>query len=76
MSGTTMIVMIVFICVGLGMVGEWVKRYLTFKEKALKHSGDSEQMRKELTALKSRDETLEKIVTDEGYQLDKKISNL
>lgn len=76
MSGTTMIVMIVFICVGLGMVGEWVKRYLAFKEKALKYSGDSEQMRKELAALKSRVETLEKIVTDEGYQLDKKISNL
>jgi len=76
MSGTTMIVMIVFICVGLGMVGEWVKRYLAFKEKALKHSSDSEQMRKELAALKSRVETLEKIVTDEGYQLDKKISNL
>ncbi|RZQ51366.1 hypothetical protein C1E23_19765 [Pseudoalteromonas phenolica] len=76
MSGTTMVVMIVFICVGLGMVGEWVKRYLAFKEKALKHSGDSEQMHKELAALKSRVETLEKIVTDEGYQLDKKISNL
>ena len=76
MSGTTMIVMIVFICVGLGMVGEWVKRHLAFKEKALKHTAGTDEMKNEIASLKSRIETLEKIVTDEGYQLDKKIRNL
>jgi hypothetical protein len=76
MSGTTMVVMIVFICVGLGVVGEWAKRYLAFKEKSLSHASGSEEVKNEIAALKSRIETLEKIVTDEGYQLDKKISNL
>jgi hypothetical protein len=76
MSGTTMVVMIVLISVGFGMIGEWVKRYLAFKEKSLQHSGASEELKKEIALLKNRVETLEKIVTDESYQLDKKISNL
>ena len=56
MSGTTMVVMIVLISVGFGMIGEWVKRYLAFKEKSLQHSGASEELKKDIldTAEKQR----------------------
>jgi hypothetical protein len=78
MSGTTMVVVIV--CVVFGVIYEMYKRNLEFKAKTIKHnnSADSitEELKKEVKALTERVKTLETIVTDEGYQVQKDINNL
>ncbi len=78
MSGTTMVVVIV--CVVFGIMYEMYKRHLEFKAKTLNHNQTSdqqtEQLKLQVEKLNERVQVLEKIVTDEGYQVQKDISNL
>ncbi len=78
MSGTTMVVVIV--CVVFGILFEMYKKHLEFKSKTIQHNDSTdtknEELVQELHALKERVQVLEKIVTDEGYQVQKDINNL
>jgi cell division protein FtsL len=78
MSGTTMVVVIV--CVVFGILYEMYKKHLEFKTKTLKHSKvsdeQSDQLKEQVDKLTERVQVLEKIVTDEGYQVQKEINNL
>jgi len=78
MSGTTMVVVIV--CVVFGVLYKMYNKHLEFKAKTIQHnnSADSitEELQKEVKALTERVKTLETIVTDEGYQVQKDINNL
>ena len=80
MSGTTMVVLIVFISVGFGVLYDMYKKHLKFKEKALNQSASSAQqnveLEKKITTLEQRVVVLEKIVTDEGYQVQQEINKL
>ena len=80
MSGTTMIVMIVFVSVGFGVLADMYNKHLKFKEKTLKHNQasdeQSENLKKQIETLTERVNVLEKIVTDEGYQVAKDINKL
>ena len=78
MSGTTMVVVIV--CVVFGIIYKMFKMHLEFKAKTLNHNKtsdqQSDQLKEEVEKLTERVQTLEKIVTDEGYQVQKDINNL
>ncbi len=78
MSGTTMVVVIV--CVVFGVLFEMYKKHLDFKSKTLKHNAASDEqnndLKKQVEQLTERVQVLEKIVTDEGYQVQKEINNL
>lgn len=78
MSGTTMVVVIV--CVVFGILYEMYKKHLEFKAKTLNHNKvsdkQSEQLQQQVNKLTERVQVLEKIVTDEGYQVQKDIYNL
>lgn len=78
MSGTTMVVVIV--CVVFGVLYEMYKKNLEFKAKTILHNNSSDSkndgLQKEVLALTERVKVLEKIVTDEGYQVQKDINNL
>ncbi|GAA6173302.1 hypothetical protein NBRC116592_29720 [Colwellia sp. KU-HH00111] len=78
MSGTTMVVVIV--CVVFGVMYEIYKKHIDFKTKTLKHSKlsdqESSQLKQQVEKLTERVQVLEKIVTDEGYQVQKDINNL
>ncbi|PCH96814.1 MAG: hypothetical protein COB83_04570 [Gammaproteobacteria bacterium] len=78
MSGTTMVVVIVSII--FGVMYEMYKKHLQFKAKTLQHSQSSDEHNKELKQqiekLVERVQVLEKIVTDEGYQVQKDINSL
>ncbi|MDW7548110.1 hypothetical protein HUZ36_14570 [Pseudoalteromonas sp. McH1-7] len=76
MSGTTMVFLIVLICVGGGIISEMYKRRLEFKKAGTHTKEQQAQLQAEINALKSRVAALEQIVTDEGYQLKKDIDNL
>ncbi|MCG9757965.1 MULTISPECIES: hypothetical protein [Pseudoalteromonas] len=76
MSGTTMVFLIVLICVGSGIISEIYKRRLEFKKMDSHSKEEREQLQSEINALKSRVATLEQIVTDEGYQVKKDINRL
>lgn len=80
MSGTTMVVAIVFISVGFGVLYDMYKKHLEFKAKTLEHNRHSDQENSDLKTtvakLEARIAVLEKIVTDEGYQVSKDINNL
>ncbi len=80
MSGTTMVVLIVFISVGFGVLFDMYSKHLKFKEKALRHNRESDETNKELKQeiekLSARVQVLEKIVTDEGYSISKEINQL
>lgn len=80
MSGTTMIVLIVLISVGSGVVYDMYKKHLEFKEKTLNHNSQSSEqviaMKKHVQLLEERMQVLEKIVTDEGYDVRKEINRL
>lgn len=80
MNGQTMVVCIVFISVVFGTIYDMYKKHLTFKEKMLKHnqSTDNEniQLKKHVSLLEERIQVLEKIVTDEGYNIKKEINGL
>lgn len=78
MSGTTMVVVIV--CVVFGIIYKMFKMHLEFKAKTLNHNKtsdqQSDQLKEEVEKLTERVQILEKIVTDEGYQVQKDINNL
>ena len=80
MSGTTMIVLIVFISVGFGALYDMYTKHLKFKERTLNANAasqeDAQQMRAQISKLESRIEVLEKIVTDEGYTVSQEINKL
>lgn len=80
MSGTAMVVAIVFISVGFGVMYDMYKKHLEFKERTLNHNSQSDEqainMRKQVKILEERVQVLEKIVTDEGYSVKKEINNL
>ena len=80
MSGTTMVVLIVFISVGFGVLYDMYKKHLKFKEKALNQSASSaqqnEELEKKITTLEQRVVVLEKIVKDEGYQVQQESTKL
>lgn len=78
MSGTTMVVVIV--CVVFGILYEMYKKHLQFKAKTLNHNKVSDEqtvhLKQQIEKLTERVQVLEKIVTDEGYQVQKDINNL
>ncbi len=78
MNGTTMVVVIV--CVVFGILYKMYNKHLEFKTKTIQHNNSadsvSEELKKEVQALTERVQVLEKIVTDEGYQVKKDINNL
>jgi hypothetical protein len=78
MSGTTMIVVIV--CVVCGVLYKMYNRHLEFKSKTLNQSKaydeETNQVKIQIKKLTERVQILEKIVTDEGYQVQKDINNL
>jgi hypothetical protein len=80
MSGTAMVVAIVFISVGFGVMYDMYKKHLEFKERTLNHSSQSDEQaiatRKQVKVLEERVQVLEKIVTDEGYNIQKEINKL
>ncbi|KPV94964.1 MAG: hypothetical protein ACPGVL_09265 [Pseudoalteromonas spongiae] len=80
MSGTTMIVMIVFVSVGFGVLADMYNKHIKFKEKTLKHNqasdAQTEDLKQQITKLTERVQVLEKIVTDDGYQVAKEINKL
>ena len=80
MSGTTMVVVIVFISVGFGVLADLYKKHLAFKERTLNHNSNSDiqniSLKKQVDSLEERMQVLEKIVTDEGYSVQKEINNL
>lgn len=80
MSGTTMVVLIVFISVGFGVLYDMYKKNLEFKEKTLNQqrddTNDNIDLKNQVALLEERIVVLEKIVTNEGYQVQKDINNL
>lgn len=80
MTGTTMVVLIVFISVGFGVMYDMYKKHLEFKERTLNHSSKTSEtniaLNKQVNTLEERIQVLEKIVTDEGYSVKKEINNL
>ena len=83
MNGTTMVVAIVFISVGFSVLASMYKKHLAFKEKALNFKQNDQQnnvhnntVQEQITQLEQRIQVLEKIVTDEGYTVQKEINNL
>lgn len=80
MSGTTMVVMIVFISVGFGVMYDMYKKHLEFKHRTLTDNEESNNQIAAITAemltLKERVQTLEAIVTDQGYSVKQEINKL
>ena len=67
----TMVVIIVEIACGAGAYNNYLK---TRRQES--KSAPSEELRAELDALRERVETLEKIVTDDKYQLHRELNEL
>ncbi|KID58466.1 hypothetical protein N473_26135 [Pseudoalteromonas luteoviolacea CPMOR-1] len=76
MSGTTMVFLIVLVSVGFGVISDLYSKYLHAKKQSGINKQESDQLKTEIAHLKDRVAVLEKIVTDEGYQVDKKIKSL
>lgn len=80
MTGTTMVVLIVFISVGFGVMFDMYKKHLEFKERTLNHNSKVDEnninLKKQVVALEDRIKVLEKIVTDEGYSVQQEINKL
>ncbi|WP_448552469.1 hypothetical protein [Thalassotalea montiporae] len=80
MSGTTMVVLIVFISVGFGVMYDIYQKHLRFKEKSLKYNAENSKenaaLKSQVAQLEERVQVLEKIVTDEGYTVNKEINGL
>ncbi|MDP7593844.1 MAG: hypothetical protein QF552_14330 [Litorilituus sp.] len=78
MSSSVMVIVIVSIV--FGILYEMYKKHLEFKTKALAQNEVSAEQKSELTQkigeLTERIQILEKIVTDEGYQVQKEIKHL
>ena len=71
---------VVIVCVVFGIMYEMYKKHLEFKTKTLNHNKSSDeqsvQLKLHVEKLTERVQVLEKIVTDEGYQVQKDINNL
>jgi len=80
MTGTTMVVLIVLISVGFGVLYDMYKKHLEFKERTLNHntktSEQNIELKQQVATLEERIQVLEKIVTDEGYQVKQEINKL
>lgn len=80
MNGQIMVVCIVLITVVFGTIFDMYKKHLAFKEKMLKHNhssdADNQQLKQQVINLEARIQVLEKIVTDEGYAVQKEINGL
>ena len=80
MLGTTMVVLIVLICVGSGVIYDMYKKHLEFKHKMQNNNKDANQQLHALTAeihaLKERVQTLEAIVTDSSFNVNQEINKL
>ena len=78
MSGATVVVVIV--CVVFGILYQMYNKHLEFKAKTIHHNNSTDsqndELKKEVKALSERVQVLEKIVTDEGYQVQKDINKL
>ncbi|GAA5130480.1 hypothetical protein [Thalassotalea piscium] len=80
MTGTTMVVLIVFISVGFGVIFDMYKKHLEFKERTLNHNSKIDEsnitLKNQVNSLEERIKVLEKIVTDEGYSVQQEINKL
>jgi hypothetical protein len=80
MGATTMVVLIVVFSVGFSVLGSMYSKHIKFKEKMLQHNQanneHSNELKQHIANLNERVETLEKIVTYEGYQVAKEINQL
>lgn len=80
MDKYTMVVAIVAITVTFGFLYDVYKKHMQYKEKQLNHknytSNENSALKVQVSKLESRIEILERIVTDEGYQVKKEINNL
>ncbi|MFC3032224.1 hypothetical protein ACFOEE_06815 [Pseudoalteromonas fenneropenaei] len=79
MAGTTMVFLIVAICVISGVFGEVLKRFIEYKKLQQNqnfNAAGNEQLNKEIAELKARVQVLEQIVTDEGYQVKQQFKSL
>lgn len=80
MSGTAMVVAIVFISVGFGVMYDMYKKHLEFKERTISRNSQSDEqtitLKKQVSTLEERVQVLEKIVTEEGYSVQKEINKL
>ena len=78
MSNSVMVIVIVSVV--FGVLYEMYKKHLEFKAKTLKYNEANDEQNVELkqrvNELTERVQVLEKIVTDEGYQVQKDINNL
>ena len=71
----TMVVLIVFVCVGGGLISEYMKTQRVKAKTGANPEGQGE-LEAELAQLRARVETLEKIVTDERFDLGREIDRL
>lgn len=75
-----MVVLIVLFTAGFGQIYKMYRAHLEFKHRTQKENTHTteqvEAMQQELTALKQRIETLETIVTDEGFSVKQEINRL
>ena len=80
MSGTAMVVAIVFISVGFGVIFDMYKKHLEFKHKMQNNNSDAHKQlaetKAEVVALKERVQTLEAIVTDSSFNVKQEINKL
>lgn len=76
MSGTTMVVLIVLISVGFGVFSDLYRKHLAHKKYTHNANDVNKKLLEELTTLKARVAVLEKIVTDEGYEVKRNINRL
>ncbi|MDO6428775.1 hypothetical protein Q4489_17335 [Thalassotalea sp. 1_MG-2023] len=80
MTGATMIVLIVLISVGFGVLYDMYKKHLAFKERTQTNNHKTNEqniaLKNQVNALEERIQVLEKIVTDQGYQVSQEIEKL
>jgi len=71
---------IIIVCVVFGIIYKMYNKHLEFKANTLNPNKtsdkESEQLKKQVEKLTERVQVLEKITTDEGYQVQKDINNL
>ncbi len=71
---------IIIVCVVFGIIYKMYKKHLEFKANTLNSNKtsdeESEQLKQQVEKLTERVQILERIVTDEGYQVQKDINNL
>tara|TARA_B110000467_G_scaffold144834_1_gene147903 strand:+ start:82 stop:303 length:222 start_codon:yes stop_codon:yes gene_type:complete len=71
---------VVIVCVIFGVLYKMYNKHLEFKAKTIVHNNNADDkndaLKSEIQALNERIQVLEKIVTDEGYQVQKEINQL